>query len=178
MQKITSENEGLIYEYFVDDEGQKQGEYILKHPDGYILEKASYKNNVLEGRRMLFYGSGSPELIEHYKNGLFHGIYTSYYENGSKKYEVLYEDNVMVGTYTGYFTSGNRKEEVTFADNEENGAFTEYYENGHKKWEGTYKNGENEVGLLLNYNENGELIKKMMCDEQSVCTTIWSIDNQ
>lgn len=178
LQKMTSENEGLVYEYFVDEQDQKQGDYIVKHPDGHILEKAIYQDDQLTDRRILFYSNGSPELIEHYKNGLFHGIYTSYYDNGSKKYEVPYVDNVMTGIYTGYYTSGHKKEEVTFAHNEENGPFTEYYENGQKKWEGTYKNGENEVGLLLNYNEEGELIKKMMCDDQSICITTWSIDNQ
>lgn len=60
-------------------------------------------------------------------------------------------------------------------NNEENGPFTEYHENGQKAWEGTFLNGDNEYGLLQQYDEAGTLIKKMNCDSLGVCTTIWTL---
>jgi len=87
--------------------------------------------------------------------------------------ETRYEDNVINGMVRRYYPSGQILEEVSYVGNEENGPFTEYHENGAKKWEGTYRNGDNEVGLLLEFAENGDTIKKMMCDDRYICTTIW-----
>jgi len=176
LQHSVVDKEGFRTSVYVDKNNLKQGEQTVLHPDDYTIEISNYKDGELDGQRILFYPDGSPELIEEYANGIFHGPYKSYFENGSKKYEATYVENVMTGIYLAYFPSGKIKESITFADNEENGPFIEYFENGHKKWEGTYVNGDNEVGLLHEYNEQGILIKKMMCDEESICTTIWSID--
>ena len=62
-------------------------------------------------------------------------------------------------------------------DNNENGPFKEYYPNGNIHWEGNYLNGDNEFGILNEYNEQGELIKKMDCDSMAVCKTIWTKEN-
>lgn len=59
-------------------------------------------------------------------------------------------------------------EVVSFSDNEENGLFVEYYENGNLKVEGYYRNGDYEYGLLKLYDEIGELIKIMNC-ENGIC---------
>ena len=63
---------------------------------------------------------------------------------------------------------------MTFLDNLENGPFVEYYENGNVQWSGTFLNGDNEVGELLHYSEDGVLIKKMWCDSAAICQTIWT----
>lgn len=36
--------------------------------------------------------------------------------------------------------------------------------------------GNNEFGLIKEYDETGQLIRKMMCDDRAICTTTWSID--
>ena len=51
----------------------------------------------------------------------------------------------------------------------------EYFRNGNLEAEGTYRNGDNEHGLLKLYNEEGELIKTMNC-EDGVCRTVWKKD--
>jgi antitoxin component YwqK of YwqJK toxin-antitoxin module len=70
-------------------------------------------------------------------------------------------------------------EEVTFINNMENGPFKEYYKNGQIKWEGNYKDGDNEYGLIQEFNEQGQLIKKMNCGRykgEYICQTIWTMD--
>jgi len=176
-QKTADEN-GFQVIYFVDDDGKRQGTKTVKHPDGYISEKADYKDDNLHGTRLLLYKNGQTELEETYVNGMLEGSYKAYYPEGNIKYETVYTNNVLAGIFTQYYQSGQKKEEVTFSANEENGPFVEWHENGNLKWEGTYKNGNNEVGELKKYDESGRLIRKLMCDDDSVCETIWSIDDE
>ena len=59
------------------------------------------------------------------------------------------------------------------SNNEENGPFSEYFENGQIQWKGTYRNGDNEYGILYEYDSLGTPIKIMKCDTQAICRTIW-----
>jgi len=176
--KTSVEEGGFTYIYYLDADNNKQGDQIVNHPDGYTTEKSEYKNNQLHGKRYLFFANGKIEIEETYVEGSLEGIYKAYYLQGQLKYVTNYTDNVLGGLFTQYYKNGNKKEEVTFQDNEENGPFIEYYANGRKKWEGTYRNGDNEVGLLLKYSDTGELIRKLMCDDNSVCSTIWTLNSE
>ena len=69
-------------------------------------------------------------------------------------------------------------EEVLFKDNEENGPFVEYYDNGEIEWKGSYLNGDNEFGILEQYDRTGVLIKKMECDSLGACITVWIKDEE
>ena len=48
-----------------------------------------------------------------------------------------------------------------------------YYENGQIHWKGTYLNGDNEFGLLEEWDSLGTMIKRMKCDSMAVCRTFW-----
>lgn len=85
-----------------------------------------------------------------------------------------YTDGVLDGQVISYFEDGTKRESVTFLNNTENGPFTEFHENGKKHWEGTYRNGDNEYGLLIEYDTLEKIIKKMDCDSLGMCRTIWS----
>jgi len=178
LSKQEKNEGGVLSVFHIDDNGMKQGKKKVTHPEGYTMELAEYVDDKLEGQRTIFYDTGKPELIEYYVNDELQGAYKAYYPSGQLKYEVQYEAHVMDGLFTQYYDDGTKKEEVHFKDNEENGPFTEYHKNGQKKWVGQFKNGDNEVGELLEYDSTGQLIKKMFCDENSVCNTTWSINNQ
>ena len=111
-----------------------------------------------------------------YDHDMIVGPYKTYFEDGTLSQEATYVNGMMQGDLKTYYKSGKIKEVVTMRDNEENGPFQEYYESGKIKWEGQFLNGDNEFGLLKNYNETGELVKKMMCDSLAVCTTIWTLE--
>jgi antitoxin component YwqK of YwqJK toxin-antitoxin module len=128
----------------------------------------------LEGTRILYYENGKKEIEENYINGVMEGEYKSYYLNGEENVVAQFKNGVMTGMVKRYFESGTLMEEVTFEENEENGPFKEYYENGQIQWEGNYLNGDNEFGLLTHYNESGVIIKKMQCDSNAICQTIWT----
>jgi len=174
---VTNYDSGeKMEEYQFTGDSLKNGWYKRFSKGGILLEEALYAEGKLDGKRKVFSTNGTLEVEEIYKLDKLEGTHKSYHANGKVKMESIYTDNVMGGIVKVYFESGSLKEEVTFADNVENGPFKEYHENGKLKWEGNYRDGSNEFGLLKKYNEKGELIRKMMCDDRAICTTTWSID--
>ncbi len=167
---------GAISErYQVNDSGQKNGSYESFDEEGNKIEVSLYRNDHLDGLRTIYHKSGHPEIEETYLNDIIVGDYKVYYDTGVLSLEVPYVAGTMSGLLKKYNEGGILTEEVTMANNNENGPFKEYYTNGQVKWEGTYLDGDNEFGLLQQYNKEGTLIKKMMCDSLAVCTTTWSI---
>jgi antitoxin component YwqK of YwqJK toxin-antitoxin module len=151
----------------------KQGTYIRYYDSGEKYEEANYENDQLHGQRTIFYESGKKQIVENYERGEFKGLYQTFHENGQVQLEGKYSNNAMNGEWRGYYDSGQLKEIVQFEDNEENGPFVEYHKNGKLKTEGTYLNGDNEHGELKMYDEEGELEKKMNCNNGR-CKTSWT----
>ncbi len=172
--EIKDENGRVTESYHVKTDNIKHGEYTALHENGKTRESATYIDGELDGVRKIFYDNGSVEIEENYVNGTITGDYKVYYVNGQLKIETSYKDGAMNGELKKYNEKGILIEEVTMVDNEENGPFKEYHDNGKLHWEGNYLNGDNEFGLLLKYNEDGELIRKMNCDSLAVCRTFWT----
>ena len=172
--KITDENGILTKEYYVIDDTLQHGLALTYYDNGtdIFLEENYVKGN-LHGKRIIYFPSGSPEIIEHYRHGQIHGILEVYYENGQVELTGTYTDGAMNGSVKKFYPDGQLKEEISFRNNIEEGPFTEYHPNGEIHWTGTYHNGDNEVGELLEYDESGTLLKKMFCDSMSVCKTTW-----
>ena len=174
---ITSHETGEKFEeYQYTGDSLKQGFYKRYSPGGILLEEANYVEGKLVGERIIYNANGDKEISENYTNDILNGPCTVFHPNGNIKMESTYSNNILSGLVKVYYPSGKLKEEVQFVDNVEEGPFKEYHENGNLMWEGNYKNGDNEFGLLKEYNDQGELIRKMMCDDRAICTTTWTID--
>ena len=163
-------------EYQYTGDSLKHGFYKRYSQGGILLEEAVYFEGKLNGERIIYNAKGKKEISEIYENDILNGPIKEFHENGKMKMLGIYTDNILSGTVSVFYPSGKLKEEVQFADNMEEGPFKEFHENGKLKWEGTYRGGDNEFGLLKEYNEEGELIRKMMCDERAICTTTWTKD--
>jgi len=156
----------------------KQGEYKKFYPQGQVEELANYKNDQLDGQRVLFYENGDTSIVETYQEGKFEGIYKSYHKNNVLEQKGQYVANAMNGEWRFYYKNKQLRESVIFEGNEENGPFVEYYETGILKAKGTYKttetniDGNKEHGLLEMYDEKGELMKTMNCN-LGICLTTW-----
>jgi antitoxin component YwqK of YwqJK toxin-antitoxin module len=174
MTEVKDDNGNVIEKYEVNKDNKKHGAYSAYNEAGKLTETATYNNDQLEGERKIYDANGNVEILENYKDNTTNGPYKVYYPNGNVKFETVYTSGVLNGSAKSYTEDGKLKEEVTFSNNEENGPFKEYYDNGNIEWEGTYLNGDNEFGLLKNYDESGELVKKMMCDSMAICRTIWT----
>lgn len=174
-QTITYHENGNTYEvYDIGKSGEKDGSYESYYETGKIREKATFRQGQYSGERILYYENGQPEIIEPYDaDGQLNGMYKKYHENGVIHIEKPYVNNVIQGTLRVFYPSGQIKEEVAMENNMENGPFTEYFENGTVQWKGTYLNGDNEFGLLEEFDSLGQMIKRMKCDSLGICRTFW-----
>lgn len=173
----TYHDNGAVYETIeVINDSIRDGKYTRMDDSGTLIEEATYNKGKLDLTRTIYFPNGNVKIEENYRSGDFHGPYNEYDSTGQLLLTLNYANNVISGTSKGYYPSGSLKEEVTFANNEEEGPFKEYHPNGKISWEGTYRNGDNEFGLLLQYDTTGTLINKMMCDTLGICRTIWNID--
>ena len=152
---------------------EKEGLYKSFDSEGAIIEEATYKANLLNGERRIYYENGNVQSLETFVAGEHQGRYLSFYDSGKIELQGDYLDGKMEGEWKAYYPNGQLKEIVQFRINNENGAFIEYYEHGKLKAECNYLDGDNEDGLLKLYDEKGELERKMKC-EKGVCRTIWS----
>ncbi len=172
-------DDGSVYRtYQVDKDSLIQGKYVVYY-DGeksQIFEEASYVDGKLHGKRTLYYDNGVAEIEEHYNEDVLIDTLSVYYPSGQIKRKSSYVNGVLSGMVLSYYETGVLKEEATFVNNMENGPFTEYHPNGKPKWKGNFLNGDSEFGELLAYNEEGTLIRKMMCDSNAVCSTFWTLE--
>jgi antitoxin component YwqK of YwqJK toxin-antitoxin module len=159
------------------DDFAKHGLYEKRDADGKLIETAFYENDTLNGPRVVFFETGDTQIVETYQMGIFEGPYRLYHENGAIELTGDYINNEMKGLWTRFYDNGAVMEKVQFENNEENGPFVEYYANGNLKAEGAYLNGDNEHGELKLYNEAGELIRVMNCDN-GICRTQWKADSE
>ena len=166
---------GVVTEqYQINADSLKTGEAKVFDDEGKLFDLSNYVDGKLNGKRTIFYQDGSIDTEEHYDNDVLVGDYKQFYKNGQLMQTGSYTEGVLEGQVVSYFDNGAMRESVTFAENIENGPFIEYYENGKKHWEGTYRNGDNEFGLLMEYDSLENVIKKMDCDTLGMCRTIWT----
>jgi antitoxin component YwqK of YwqJK toxin-antitoxin module len=171
--EIKGDDGRVLEKYAVDKTSkQKHGIYSRFSAHGNLTETAEYKNDLMNGKRTLFYPSGKVEEFYFYKAGKEHGAYKGFHENGKVKKEGQYVNGVMEGEWKFYYPSGSLKTVCIFKDNLENGLFKEYTETGILTAEGTYLD-EKEHGLLKIYDEvTGQLKRQMHCDN-GTCRTTW-----
>lgn len=156
-------------------DGTRHGRYLRTTPEGAVLEEAYYRNDTLDGLRILYFTEGDTLSVETYDMGVFEGAFRQYYESGQLQIKGMYVDNEMTGKWRQYYENGQLMEVVSFEANQENGPFIEYHPNGALKAEGNYLDGDYEHGLLKLYDEQGMLVRKMNC-EKGVCRTIWQVE--
>ncbi|MFZ1750984.1 MAG: toxin-antitoxin system YwqK family antitoxin [Saprospiraceae bacterium] len=160
--------------YAVNAAKEKHGDYEKYYESGKLREKARYEHGILIGERIIYFENGQPEISEPYDDlGKLNGLYRVYFPEGGLQLEKPYVNNEIKGILKAFYPSGKLKEAVSMSDNQENGSFVEYFENGQIQWKGTYLNGDNEFGLLEEFDSLGAPIKKMMCDSMAICRSFW-----
>lgn len=163
--------------YSVNKAGNKDGDFKRYFKNGSLAETSHFKDGAQDGTRKLYYENGNIEEVQLFKNGKLDGEQKGYHENGKLKFSCTNLENLLQGEYHSYYDNGKKRLFLTFVDDLENGPFIEYYRTGGIEWKGSYRNGNKEFGLLEQYDEKGELIKKMDCDTMGVCYTIWKKEN-
>jgi len=169
---------GMKEIYAINEDSLIHGEKLVYLDNGELLySKSNYDNGLLSGDRLIYHPNGNIEIHEQYQDDVLHDTLKVYYPTGELQLVMNYDKGVLNGVVTKFYESGKIEEQVLFKNNEENGPFTEYYENGTIHWKGNYLNGENEFGLLEEFDIDGEPLKRMMCDSMAICKTIWTKEN-
>ncbi|MFM2225677.1 MAG: hypothetical protein RJA07_1879 [Bacteroidota bacterium] len=167
LQSKPSTKDGLYQSFY--ENGNKE---FIKHysnnlltdsmlhynSDNTLIEKAFYKNNLLEGTRILYFNNNKNQLIEHYKNNLLEGEALQYYENGNLLEKGKFIHDKREGSWIFYYENGKTKEIVEFKNGSENGNYQGFYNSGTKKSTGFYKD-ELEDSTWYNYYESGKLME-------------------
>jgi len=170
--EIRDDNGEVVEKYHIrKEDGAKDGVY-KKYANGKVALVENYENGVLEGQRIFYGENGKAMEEETYENGLMVGDAISYYETGEirAKTPFIIKDgkSVLEGSFREYYKNGQLKTEAAMKDSETNGAFTEYHENGNIKARGTQVThellGRVDHGLLEQFDEDGNLTKKMDCN--------------
>lgn len=177
LTKVSISNDYHKEIYFIDKDSLRQGPYVELELNGIdTISKTTYKDNKQHGPRYLFNKEGIIISEENYNMDVFHGAELTYYPSGALHTKGNFTNGVLDSMFYVYYETGELKERVTLKENVENGPFEEYYKNGQIHWKGNFIDGPHEVGILHEYDESGELIKKMDCGKylgEYICQTIW-----
>lgn len=177
LQRIVNVSDYNQEIYFIDSDSVRQDRYVELTVDGKdTISQAFYKNGKLNGERKIYGTNGKLTTIENYQDGEYHGPELTFYPNGKVNTKGNFTNGILDSMFYVYYETGVLKEKVSMRNNVENGPFEEYYETGELHWEGSFIDGPNEVGLLLEYDLGGQIIKKMNCGKyrgEYICQTIW-----
>ncbi len=88
------------------DTSIKDGQHVVRYPNGVIKEKSYYAAGRRQGECQSFYQSGKLWSDDFFDAGVLDGIATSYYENGQKKYDGSYTKGKPSGIWNFYDESG------------------------------------------------------------------------
>lgn len=121
---------------------------------------------------------GQKRILRKYERGVLGGRYIDWYENGKIKTDGIAENGLKDGLWIVWHPNGEKQEEGEWREGKAHGIFEEWYPDGRKANEQVFKRGllvtalvwkpngslckesrvENGEGLLLKYNQQGDLI--------------------
>lgn len=107
--KTIEKTDGEVKEvYQVDEQGRKQGKYLLTDAKtGRKIEEVNYKNGLVHGVYIEYNYLGRERLIMMCENGEAHGRYETYHINGVICHEGVYAKGKKQGLWTVRDEEGN-----------------------------------------------------------------------
>jgi len=145
-------------EEFTVASGNRNGQYILYHPNGQIKVKSLYLNGILNGVEERFLKDGIRSALSNFSQGKRSGNQYLFYPSGTIKEVLFFDDGVIKGENVFYFKDGKIRQRVHFNQlGQRSGSWTKFYSNGVLKEKIEYSEGQI-VSPLRRYDINGQLI--------------------
>ncbi len=178
VEKITYAPDSSKTVYQVNEHtNQKHGKYQEFDAAGTLRIERNYESDLATGSEKMYNEAGKLTSQFLLNAGKYDGRFEYYYEDGTLKQEGVYKEDKMEGELKTYYANGKMKETIVLVGGKTQGPFVEYNENGTLKTEGTYNYKQEqetlEMGLLKEYDVEGELTTKKVCQD-GVCCTIWT----
>jgi len=141
-EAIYYHENGLVMSKGIYKDLKKDSIWMNFGPSGRLSNKETYKNDLLEGKKIVFY---VPEDIEDKSQRV---MSVSYYKEGK-----------MDGEYVEYFEAGSPKVKGAYVMDRKSGLWVTYDVGGFKMTEETYRNGLKH-GWCMAFDESGKVVGK------------------
>lgn len=129
------------------------------HKAGKLIQRANYKNGLLNGEYITYFKNGLPSNISNYKNGKLNGKWILYYDNGQKAGIRTYNNDIIIDSLFLYYDNGKIMGQSFYKNGEESGLSKMYYQSGKLKNIINHSNN-NLAYYSISYWENGIVSKK------------------
>jgi antitoxin component YwqK of YwqJK toxin-antitoxin module len=96
----------------------KNGQLLLRYPNGIIKEKSYYMDGRRHGECQSFYPDGKLWSDDYFTDGLTNGLSTVFYENGQKRYEGNFVNGKPAGTWNFWDEKGKLIRTITYGKGE------------------------------------------------------------
>lgn len=181
-----------------DSQGRKQGEWIMKKPDGTLVYEGRFVDDQPVGEFKRYYEEGGlkaemdyrtpsevyaklyypgkePVLMAEgkYINQEKDSVWLSYDPSGQLKSQDTYKNDVRQGRALVYHENGEISEETTYVDGERHGEWKRYYPDGQLMAKGTFEHGERVGEYLKNYPNGKTWVKGEYIDGFKESTWIY-----
>jgi len=147
-------------------DGTNRSEAIYYHENGLVMSKGIYKDLKKDSVWMNFGPSGRLSNKETYKNDLLEGKKTVFYvpeDLDDKSQRVMsvsyYKEGKMDGEYVEYFEGGSPKVKGAYVMDRKSGLWVSYDVGGFKMTEETFRNGLKH-GWCMAFDESGKVVGK------------------
>jgi antitoxin component YwqK of YwqJK toxin-antitoxin module len=167
-----------------DARNLKQGWWKKSYPNGKLIYKGFFKDNIPAGEMFryyetgalkasmlydkkgeyahvrLFYADGQLAATGVYYNSLKDSTwnYYSYYDHSLTTREI-YSKGKRNGLMINYFNNGNPSEKITWVNDKKEGPWEQFFANNTPKLKATYRNGELEGEFIANFESGKPYLK-------------------
>ncbi|HLW38836.1 MAG TPA: hypothetical protein VL021_00925 [Brumimicrobium sp.] len=149
------ENEALAA-HGIYKNGKKDSVWTNFLPSGHYSSTETYKNDELDGEKIIFYG---PEVTidkvklvlrkDHYKDGRLNGPFVEYFPDGVLKGEGVYKEGALDGLVKRYHPNGRLLFEERWKNRKKHGLWKTFDEDGKELGRKYYNNGVSLEGKKL-----------------------------
>jgi antitoxin component YwqK of YwqJK toxin-antitoxin module len=87
--------------------GKKEGIITKEHLDGVLTIQKFFKNDIQEGKHVVFYNNGQVWMKCNYKNNQRNGRYREWYTNGNLEKQCYYKNDCIQGKCEDFDENGN-----------------------------------------------------------------------
>ena len=96
-------------EFYIDQDGRRQGEHDRYYPNGELWETINYKNNQKHGYQFSFYSDGGLHQVIEWFEGVLHGDYKVWNTQGDLELHEIYIDGISAYTVLDERSESNEK---------------------------------------------------------------------
>ncbi|WP_428897586.1 Antitoxin component YwqK of the YwqJK toxin-antitoxin module [Parelusimicrobium proximum] len=142
MKRYDEDRRIISEEEYKDGKLEGEARYYDYSTGKQEVEIESYKNGILEGKRLLLHPNGNIEISEFYADNKLKGKREIFYDNGILNLEETYDNNGrLTGTRVYYHKSGGVWFKESYAGGVLTGERTCYFPSGEVQMKETYKEG-------------------------------------